>query len=46
MPAGDVNLKAEDRALLALEASAEWSGAVRGPFTIVDTKGGEELHDA
>jgi len=37
---------AEDRAHLALRASAEWSGAVRGPFRIVDTKGGEELRDA
>ena len=33
-------MRAEDRALLALRASAEWSGAVRGPFLIVDTKGG------
>lgn len=44
--AGDVNLSAEDRALLALQASSEWSGAVRGPFTIVDTKGGCNVIDA
>lgn len=44
--APDVALTAADRAHLALKASAEWSGAVRGPFRIVDSKGGEELRDA
>lgn len=39
-------MRAEDRVHLALKAAAEWSNGVRGPFTIVDTKGGEELRDA
>ena len=37
---------AEDRVLLALRAAAEWSNGVRGPFTIVDTKGGDHVEDA